>query len=104
MAKKKTQVKSAEKRDLVKFCAFWGLVIAALLFIVTGILSFFNGNGNLSTVISVCDVLAKVALLIAIGIPGYGYVRGRSVTWKVIYWVALIIYAAGVVFGFIRWN
>lgn len=109
MAKKKksgSEVRTSEKRDLTKFCAFWCLAIAAVLFVVTAVLNLINkladiSSGTLSACISICDIIAKVALLIAIGIPAYGYVRGKKRGWKIFFWIALIIYALGVVFSVI---
>lgn len=106
MAKKSTK-QSTEKRDLTKFCAFWSLAIASILFVVNAILNVIRSLANvqssaLSTCISVFDILAKVALLIAIGIPAYSYVRGKGKGWKIFFWIALLIYALGIVFSVIR--
>ncbi len=106
MAKRKTTaVRSAEKRDTVKFCSFWGLVVAAALFVVTAVLnvlSNFISIGSLATVLSILDILAKAALLVAIALPAYGYVRGKGKKWKAVFWVALAVYALGVVFSVIK--
>lgn len=102
MAKRnKSDSDSAEKRDATKFFAFWGLTIAALLFVVTAILNLINIE-SLGSVINVLDIIAKVALLIAVGIPAYGYVRRKGKIWKIIFLIALIIYALGVVFSVIH--
>lgn len=106
MAKRSTR-QARERRDLTKFCAFWSLVIAATLFVVTAVLNIVNSlieikSPAFNTCMSVFDVLAKVALLIAIGIPAYGYVRGRSKGWKICFWLAMVIYALGVVFSVIH--
>lgn len=100
MARKTTTTRTTSNRDLVKFCAFWGIVIAAVLFVVTAILNWVGGN--LGLVQKIFDVIAKVALLVAIAIPAYGYVRGRRVGWKVTYWVALVVYVLGVVLSVIK--
>lgn len=103
---KSTSSTGSSEKSFVKFCAFWGLGIAAILFVVTAVLNVVNRlitvNG-LGSVISVFDILAKVALLIAVAVPAYGYVRGKSKGWKVFYWVALIIYTLGIVFSVIPW-
>lgn len=101
MAKRRTkkQIEHRERVDLVKVCAFWGIFLAAALFIASGICNFI-GVG--STIISILDIIAKVALLIGIGFPAYGYVRGKSRVWKIIFWVAMIVYIVGCVFGLIR--
>lgn len=99
MANKKRTTTSSEKRDLIKFCAFWGLAIAAILFVVTGVLSFCGVGG---LIITIFDILGKVALLIAIALPAYAYVRGRAIGWKVFFWIALVVYVLGCVFGVIH--
>lgn len=101
MAKRNKSDQPAAKSGFTKFCAFWGLTIAAVLFIVSAILNFINSE-SLATVVNILDIIAKVSLLAAIGIPAYGYVRGKRKTWKIIYWIALVIYALGVVFSVIR--
>ncbi len=103
---KKTNKQTNEKRDLTKFCAFWCLAIASTLFVVTAILNVVKKlcdieNKALSTCIGIFDVIAKVALLIAIGIPAYSYVKGRGKGWKIFFWIALLIYALGIVFSVI---
>jgi lysylphosphatidylglycerol synthetase-like protein (DUF2156 family) len=107
---KKTQTASGERRDLTMFCAFWAMTIAAMMYILSGVINLFiklisdistKTAGALSTITSVANFLANLALVIAIALPAYGFVRGRSRSWKVFYWIALAIYALGVVFGMI---
>lgn len=100
-----TTTTSGERRELTKICAFWGLAIASTLFIVTAVLNIINSKfriDGMGTAIGIFDVVAKVCLLVAIGIPAYGYVRRKSTGWKVFFWIALIIYALGVVFSVIH--
>ena len=80
-----------------EICAFWGIVIAVALLIVTAFLRIFGAS--LGTIANILDLAAKIALLVAIALPAYGYVRGRSVGWKVTYWVALILYIVFIVLG-----
>ncbi len=97
---KRTTVRTREQIDWVKFLAFWGLVIASVIFVAAGIIKLFEFE-NVALVVSILDIVAKVFLLIAVGVPGFGYVRGKHKAWQIIFWVALIIYAAGVVFGIV---
>ncbi len=87
------------KGGWTKFCAFWGLTLSAVLFVFTGILGFFSANETVQLIITICDVAAKVALLVSVGVPAFGYVRGKKEGWQVVFWVALLIYALGVVFS-----
>ena len=91
----------AKKKEVnfVSACAFWGLVIAAAIFIVHGIFSAF---GLFSNVVAIIDLVGKVALFIAVAVSGYGFIVGRRTAWKVVYWVALAIYVAGIVFGILH--
>ena len=108
MAKRTTR-RYSESRDLTKFCAFWGVVIAAFMYIFSGLLNLLikfvdsikasKSASVMSNIASVATLLGNIALIIAIAIPAYGYVRGKSKGWKVCYWLAIIVYAFGVVFG-----
>lgn len=105
MAKRRTRtVQTTERRDMVKICAFWGLAISAIMFVVGGVIAFIaKYTGSVGTVLnqisSIASLIASIALLIAIALPAYGYVRGRKRIWKIFYWIALAIYVFGVVFG-----
>ncbi len=80
-------------------CAFWGLMIASAVFITSGI---FNAFGLLSDVVNILNLVGKVALFIAIALCAYKFVNDKAKGWKITYWIALIVYAAGVVFGILR--
>lgn len=94
----KQQVRRAEKVDLLRICAFWGIFLAAALFVANGILHLLNVN---SAIVSVLDIIAKLALLVAVGIPAWDYVKGKGKPMRVLFFVALIIYIAGCVMGVI---
>lgn len=86
-------------KSMVSVFAFVGLVIAAGVFLASGI---FNFLGILTGIISILDLVGKIALFLAIAICAYQYVNGKKKVWKIIYWIAIIVYAAGVVFGFLN--
>lgn len=67
------------------------MVIAATMFLIGGI---FSG-----AVASIINLIAKLFVLIGIGIPAYDYTRGKKTAWRVIYWIALVVYVLGCVFG-----
>ncbi len=107
---KKNKSTASERTDLSKFCAFWGIAIAATFFVIGGLLRLIIGaigeiSGNvenvLNTVYSVTSFLGQLALLIGVAIPAYRYVRGKTKGWRIFYWIALIIFTFGVVFGLI---
>lgn len=98
---KKTTKRTTNRVDIVKVCAFWGIFIAALLFVARGILGLFDLGGVGGTIMSIFDILGKLALLVAVAFPAYSYVRGKARVWQIIYWAALVIYIAGCVLGLI---
>ena len=79
------EVRHSEGMQL--FCT----VIAATMFLIGGI---FTGS-----VASIINLIAKLFVLIGIGIPAYDYTRGKKTAWRVIYWIALVVYVLGCVFG-----
>lgn len=83
------------RNDWTKICAFWGIVIATTLLIVNAIIHW--AGGNLGLVGAIFDLLAKIALLLAVAFPAYSYVAHRKVGWKITYWVALVIYVVFIV-------
>ncbi|MDE5942628.1 MAG: hypothetical protein K2H30_00275 [Clostridia bacterium] len=99
-----------ERVNLTTFCAFWGMAIASIMYICSGVINLLikfvdsissKTAGVLSQTVSVFTLLGNIAMIIAIGLPAYGFVRGRTKGWKVFYWIVLIIFALGVVFGMI---
>jgi hypothetical protein len=96
MAKKSNSISNA---SLLSTLAFWGLFFAALIFVVVGALRLFGLTGGI--LIGILEIVAKVLLLVAVAIPAYGYVNGKKKAWKIVYWIALVVYALGVVFGVI---
>ncbi len=86
------------KIDVVKFCAFWGIFLSAVMFLVIGIFELLNKT---STVVTILDIVAKLALLVGVSFPAYSYVRGKGKVWKIIFWVVLAVYVLGCVFSII---
>lgn len=103
MAKKST-TRRTERHDLVTVCAFWGMAIAALMFIISGIITLLAKfgvtiNSPLSGVRSIATLIGQIALVIAIALPAYNFVRGKSKGWKIFFWIMFLVYVLGVVFG-----
>lgn len=86
-------------KSLISTFAFAGLIIAAGVFLASGI---FNFLGILTGIISILDLVGKIALFLVVAICAYQFVIGKTKGWKIVYWIALIVYAAGVVFGFLH--
>lgn len=94
----KRSPKKSSKAGFTQFCAFWGVTFAALLFLTNGILQLsrkylqFNPQ-NLDSWMLGIDFVSKLALLIAVGIPAYGYVNNKKIGWKIVYILSIVFYA-----------
>lgn len=94
----KNKPKKISRGMLSKFCAFWGITFAALLFLVNGILQIImkysvNELNGIGDWILGIDFVSKLLLLIAVGVPAYGYVSNKKTFWKIIYILAITFYA-----------
>lgn len=94
----KHETKKSSRSAFTKFCAFWGITFAALLFFVNGILQllkekFLINPEGLENWMTGIDFVSKLALLIAVGVPAYGYVNDKKIGWKIVYILAIVFYA-----------
>ena len=87
---KKQRTEGAAKRDLSKFCAFWAIVISAILFLLK--LIFDLVGGDLGTVGTVMGIIAAIMLGIAIVFPAYSYACSKGKTWRIICIIVFILY------------
>lgn len=98
---KKQRTEGAAKKDLAKFCAFWALFIASVLFIVQLILNVVGVNlGRLANIMS---IIAAVMLGIAISFPAYSYACSKGKGWKIVCIIFLVLYFLLAIFGNIIW-
>ncbi|MDE6274890.1 MAG: hypothetical protein K2L87_07600 [Clostridiales bacterium] len=98
MAKKRHERTERQARNsLVNLCAFVALFLAALLYVLGPIMNWLG----LGTLAGILNMIASYALLIAIAFPAWNYVCYKRKVWRICYWVALVIYILGVMFGFI---
>lgn len=92
-------------------CAFWSMVISGFAYLFGGIFNFIcktikslNGTNTaalLNKIYNIATFVGNIALIIAIAIPAWQFVKYRGVGWKVVYWIALIGFAFGAVLGFV---
>lgn len=106
MAKKATRTRrtTTTNGDILRFCAFWGMAVAAVLYLVSGVINFiakYAGElgATLQRVCGILSLLGNIAIIIAIAFPAYSYVRGKNRTWKILFWILLGVFVLGVVFG-----
>lgn len=95
MAKQRTE--GAARRSFVKLCSYVALFLAALMYLLGGVLSkVFSAQ-----VVGIFNLIGQLSMLIGIAFPAYEYSRGLHKAWRIIYWIALVVYLFGCIFGVI---
>ncbi len=85
---------------VIRICAYFALLIAASIFLFSGLINWLDWSG-LSKAVSILDIVGKILLIIGVALPAHEFTRGKRILWKILYWVALVIYVLGCVFGII---
>lgn len=105
MARKKktttTTTRTTSDGDVIKFCAYWGLVIAAIAALLSFTFSICVKCGLgwswLGRIIGICSTVSQIALLVAVILPAYKYMRGKKTVYRAFFWVAVILLVLGLV-------
>ncbi len=87
-----------ERSDFIKICSFIFLCLAALLIFIDNILPLVGVTVG-GTVFNVLRLIKDLALLFGIVFGAYSFASAHGKTWKIIFWIALIIYIAGAILG-----
>ncbi|MCH5156838.1 MAG: hypothetical protein J1G02_03055 [Clostridiales bacterium] len=78
----------------VGFLAFCVTMFAAILYLVSFVLSFWNIYDN---TIAVMQSVASVIMICIVSIVGWRFVKTRNIIWKTIYIIVLLAVVASVV-------
>ena len=92
---KRTRASASSKGGFLRACSFIALVIAAGIFVLGGILNALKLGG----VVGILNLIGQICLLIGIGVPAYDYTCGKKTVWRIVYWIALLVYLLGCVLG-----
>lgn len=107
MAKKKTTTTTTTttrkssgitKQLILRSLAYIGLVVSALLFLLSGILKLCN----LDEIVTVLNQVASICLLIAVAWPAWDFCKGKAKWVKYLYLIAIFVYILGLIFGFLK--
>ena len=90
-----------------EICAFWGMVIAGFTHFFGGLfralIKWVFSNSSVASILNriadICTLLGNIALLVALIIPAWQFVKYKSKGWKVFFWIALVLFVVSVVFG-----
>lgn len=92
--------KTYSANRIIRVCAYFALMIASAIFLFSGLVRWLDWSA-LSKIVSILDIVGKILLIIGIAIPAYDFTIGKKSIWKILYWIALVVYVLGCVFGII---
>ena len=98
---KKTSTTYVGGGSLVRACSYFALVIAAAIFMFSGVVRILD-IAVLTKLVSTFNLIGQICLVIGIAFPAYNFTCGKKVVWRVVFWIALAVYVLGCVFGVIR--
>ena len=101
MAKKTVRTtRTVTTSRFVRTCAYIALVISAGIFLFGGLVKWLDWTA-LTKIANTLDLIGKIALALGVAVCAYDFTYGKKKVWRIIYWVALIVYVLGCVFGLI---
>lgn len=106
MAKKEKKKSSGTRTyDVVNLCACIALFITAFLYMTSWVFQLlikYCSLTGLGSFMHLLQMIASIALLVAIALPAYRHVRSTANrrVWTICYWIALVVYICVVFLGF----
>ena len=103
MEKKKKRTRTERTTsvwDVVKFCAYVAMVVAAvaaMLSFVFGLVAKIVTISWAGRVTGICNTVAQIALIVAVIIPAYHFMRPKGAVVRAFFWVAVIFLVLGLV-------
>ena len=85
-----------KKNSFLNLIAFLALVIVAVLFTISGVLPHL-GIIIEGTVVNILDTIRSVFILIIVVCFSRNFVKGKAKWIKIIFWISIAIYVAGMV-------
>lgn len=97
---KKTSNRTSGMNGVIRTCTYFALVLAAAIFLFNGIVTKLEISG-LSHLTWVFNLIGQILLVIGIAFPAYDFTCGKHRAWRIIFWISLVVYVFGCVFGVI---
>lgn len=100
MAKRSTTTTTTSNYHIVKFTAFWGIIISGIAGLISMTVRLLLAPGwewlkkataPLSTVANIMQLVSHLSLFISAFLAAYAYSRGKAKVWRVLFWVFSIL-------------
>lgn len=90
-------MKNTEKNvNILNLMAFVALIIVAVLIVVNKLLPVI-GIETKGPFFNALETIQLLFTIIVIGISAYKFVANKSKTWKIIYWICVVLFIASIV-------
>ncbi|MBS6464282.1 MAG: hypothetical protein KH436_05055 [Firmicutes bacterium] len=90
---------SESKKGVFNLFSYIALILAALLLVVYNLLPLVGVNVG-GTFFGVLAMIKDVLMVIVVGYFAYYFAYStKGKAWKIIFWIALVLYIAGVILG-----
>ncbi len=83
-------------KNILNLFSFIALIIVAVLIVINNLLPIVGVNIT-GAFFSILNTIKEVLILIVVGISAYNFVAGKSKTYKIIYWIAIGLFIAGII-------
>ncbi len=88
-------------KSVLNLLSYAILMIVALLIVVNNFLPIV-GIDTTGTFFVVLETIEKIFTLIVIGISAYRFTKNKHKAFKIIFWIAVALFALGVIFIWIK--
>lgn len=78
--------------------SFWSIVAVTVCYILATVFGLI-GVAVLATIANVLRAIATAVLLLIVAVHAWHFVSGKSIAYKVLYFICVIVAFAGIVFG-----
>lgn len=99
MAKRTTTTTTTSNYHIVKFTAFWGIIIAGIAGLVTFMLKLLMVCGIEikwgNSAVNALNLVGQIAIMISVILAGYAYSRSMKKGWRIAFWVFVVLAILG---------
>ena len=93
---------STSTKNVLNFLSYASLIIVALLIFIGKFLPIIGVDVN-GPLFGLLNTIKEIFVIIVIGFNAYRFVTGKAKWVKVLFWIAVALFVAGIVMDIIGW-
>lgn len=87
---------SKSNKSILNLFCFIALIIIAVLVLINNLLPIIGVNIS-GSFFSLLNTIKEIMILIVISLSAYNFVAGKTKAWRIIYWIAIALFIAGII-------